>query len=88
MALPPSVFQKNLWVGEIVNKESSVLAEEDQTVMESIMYWKTPSEYGSAVDPTLENKRIQENQALGQPLTTGEVPIIEKKHKGLLDDLF
>ncbi|MBT4890354.1 MAG: DUF3035 domain-containing protein [Rhodospirillales bacterium] len=75
-------------IREIVNKESSVLAEEDQTVMESIMYWKTPSEYGSAVDPTLENKRIQENQALGQPLTTGEVPIIEKKHKGLLDDLF
>ena len=75
-------------IRETVNRESSVLAEEDQTVMDSIMFWGTPNEYGTAVDPALENKRIQENQALGQPLTTGEVPVIEKKRKGLLEDLF
>ena len=75
-------------IRETVNRETSVLAEEDQTVMEMIMFWGMQTEYGVAVNPELENKRIQENQALGQPLSTGEVPVIERKRKGLLEDIF
>lgn len=72
----------------LINQETSIFAEEDASVIERIMFWGTPSEYGIAVDPDAENKRIQENQALGQPLDSGEVPTIEKKRKGLLEGLF
>ena len=72
----------------LINQETSVLAEEDASVLERIMFWNTASEYGVAVDPAAENKRIQENQALGQPLDSGEVPVIEKKRKGLLEGIF
>jgi hypothetical protein len=75
-------------IRQLVDQESSILALEDKTVMESIIFWQTPTTYGSAVDADEETKRIQENQALGQPLNTGEVPTIEKKQKGILEDVF
>jgi len=72
----------------LINQETSILAEEDASVIERIMFWNKDTEYGVAVDPDAENKRIQESQALGQPLDNGEVPIIEKKRKGLLEGIF
>lgn len=72
----------------IINQETSILAEEDASVLERIMFWGVGSEYGSSVDPAEEKKRIQENQALGQPLDNGEVPTIEKKRTGLLEGIF
>jgi hypothetical protein len=40
------------------------------------------------VDPTLEQKRIQENQSLGQPITEGETPTVVRKKKGALEGIF
>lgn len=75
-------------IRSIINQETSILAEEDASIMERIMFWGAPSEYGLSVDPEEEKKRIQENQALGQPLDNGEVPTIEKKRKGILEGIF
>ncbi len=75
-------------IRSIINQETSILAEEDASVVERIMFWGTPTEYGTEVDPALEKKRIQENQALGQPLDSGEVPTIEKKQRGILEGVF
>lgn len=70
-----------------INQETSVLAEEDQTFTDRIMFMGVPTEYGSVVDPDKETKRIQENQALGKPINEGEVPVMERKRKGLLEGL-
>ncbi len=75
-------------IRNIINQESSILAEEDTTVIDSIMFWNTPPEYGAEIDPALEKKRIQENQALGQPIDGSDVPTIEKKQKGILEGVF
>ncbi len=75
-------------IRQLVNEETSILAIEDKTLTETIIFWNTPTEYGAEVNAEEEAKRIQENQALGQPLTTGEVPTIEKKNKGILEDVF
>ena len=71
-----------------INRETSVLAEEDQTFTDKIMFLGTPTEYGTAVDPDKETKRIQDNQALGKPITDGDVPVMERKRKGLFEGLF
>ena len=71
-----------------INRETTILAEEDVTFAESVMFWNTPTEYGTVVDPTKETKRIRENQALGRPITEGEVPTIERKRKALLQGIF
>lgn len=75
-------------IRETVNQETSILAEEDKSVTDKIMFFGTPTEYGSAVDAEKENKRIQENQALGKPITEGEVPVLKKKRKAILEGLF
>ena len=75
-------------IRQLVDQETSILALEDKTLTESIIFWQTPTEYGSEVNAEDEARRIQENQALGQPITTGDVPTIEKKQKGLLECVF
>jgi hypothetical protein len=72
----------------IVGEESAILAEQDQSLTEKLMFWRTPSQYGTVVDPTEERRRIQETQALGQPVTTGTTPIIERQKRALLEGIF
>jgi len=75
-------------IRRLVDEETSVLAAEDATVVDELLFWKGDTGYGVEVDPTAESKRIQENQALGDPITKGDVPTIERGEKGLLEDLF
>jgi hypothetical protein len=72
-------------IRQTINRETSAYAEEDQNFMESLMFDPDP---GEVVDPAQELKRIQENQALGQPVNEGETPVIEKKSKAPLEGLF
>ncbi len=71
-----------------INRETTILAEEDKSFAEAVMFWNTPTKYGTVVDATKEAKRIRENQALGRPITEGEVPTIERKHEALLEGIF
>lgn len=72
----------------LINRETSILAVEDKSITERIMFWGTPNEYGKVVEPAGESKRIRENMALGRPVTEGETPTIERKRKALLEGLF
>ena len=56
--------------------------------LDRVLFWREPEPYGEVVDPTLEQKRIQENQSLGQPITEGETPTVVRKEKGALEGLF
>lgn len=71
-----------------VNRETTMLAEESKTFTDRLMFWNASSDPAAVVDPGAEAKRIQQNQALGDPITRGDTPTIEKKRKGLLEDLF
>jgi len=55
---------------------------------EQLMFWRKPTEPGVAVDPEREAKRLRENAALGQNVTAGDTPIIQRKRKSLLDSIF
>lgn len=71
-----------------VNRETSILAEEEKSFAERIMFWNKQGDQGVVVNPEEEMKRIQDNQALGRPITDGETPTIDRKKKGLLEGLF
>jgi len=74
-------------IRQVVNSETSAYADEDKSVMESVMFW-TSSPVGTTVNPGEETKRIQENQALGQPVNQGDTPMIETKPKAPLEGVF
>ena len=75
-------------IRQLVNSETSILAEEDQSFTERLMFWGTETGYGTVVEPEQEARRIQENQALGRPITEGETPTIERKRRALLEGIF
>jgi len=62
-----------------IDAESAVLASDQRNFVEQLMFWREPPPPGVAVDPQLENRRLQENDALGRPPTAGETPTIERK---------
>ncbi len=75
-------------IRDVVNEETSILAETDRSFTERLMFWSTPTEYGTVVNPTEEARRIHENQALGRPVTAGTTPTIERQRKALLQGIF
>lgn len=75
-------------IRKTVDLETSDDEAGSRTFIDSLIFWRKPEPYGTVVDPTAEAKRLQENQALGQPLATGETPTIVRKRKGLLEGLF
>ena len=40
------------------------------------------------VDPGKESQRIRQARSLGDPISKGNVPIIERKEKGWLEGIF
>ncbi len=76
-------------IREVINRETSVLAENDESLLEKVMFWQEKQKYGTVVDPTKEQKRIQENAALGDSASDGgDTPVIERKKRALLEGLF
>jgi hypothetical protein len=75
-------------IRKVVNAETAADQDASQTFLDDLIFWRAPEPYGTVVDPVAEQKRLQENQALGQPTDTGETPIIERKKKGLLEGIF
>jgi len=71
-----------------IDTETAAQVERDQTLIERLVFWHTPEPYETVVDPVAEAKRLQENQALGKPVTEGETPIITTRRKGVLEGIF
>jgi Protein of unknown function (DUF3035) len=71
-----------------VNRETTILAEADQSFVERLMFWSSTPEAGTVVDARQESRRIQENQALNKPVTDGQTPTIRRKPKALLEGIF
>ena len=71
-----------------INAETSILSTQEQRFVDKLIFWVDEKEAGATiVDAKKEQKRIQENQALGKAINDGESPEIkiERGKKGLLD---
>jgi len=74
-------------IRQAINRETTAFAEENKTVIDNMMFWRK-TESGAIVDADAETKRIQETQALGQPVNEGTTEIIEPKKKAPLEGVF
>ncbi len=71
-----------------VDREAAVLARSDETFLDRLLDWRDPAPRGTVIDAAAEAKRIQENQAVGRPVTAGDSPTIQRRQRGLLEGLF
>lgn len=53
-----------------------------------LLFWRDPPPPGTVLDPTRESQRLRQNAALGQPNTTGDTPIIQRRRQGLFSGIF
>lgn len=75
-------------IRDLVDQETAELAEDENSLLDRLAFWREDEPYGEILDPTEEQRRIQENQALGKPLTEGETPMIIRRKRALLEGLF
>jgi Protein of unknown function (DUF3035) len=71
-----------------IDTETAAQIDRDKSVIERLVFWRTQEPYGIVVDPAAEAKRLQDNQALGKPVTEGETPVITRRKKGVLEGIF
>jgi len=71
-----------------VNNAAVAEAQQSQTFVNTLMFWREPPPPGIVVDPQKEAQRIRENAALGRSQDTGNTPIIQPTQKGWLSGLF
>lgn len=75
-------------IRQTVNRETSVLAEKDKSFADRLIFWQKKPEFGAAVDAGKEAKRLREAAAAGDPPNTGQTPVIKRRKRGWLEDIF
>ncbi len=63
-------------------------AEDDQSLIDKILYWRKPNTDQAQVDPRKESQRLRQAAALGQKPDAGETPIIQQTQAGWFTNLF
>jgi hypothetical protein len=70
-----------------VNRDTRIIADNDKTFIDSLIFWQDKQPLGAVVDPAKEQQRLRDAQAAGQP-STGPTPTITRRKRGLLEGIF
>lgn len=70
-----------------VNRDTRVLADQNKTFIDSLIFWQSPPPPGTVVDPVKEQQRLRDAQASGQA-STAPTPTIQRRQRGLLEGIF
>jgi len=71
-----------------INEETTQLLERDKSFVDRLVFWQKPAVPGLVVDATKESQRLREVAASGTPANKGDVPVIQRKQRGILEDIF
>ncbi|MEI6559872.1 MAG: DUF3035 domain-containing protein [Rhodospirillaceae bacterium] len=71
-----------------LDAETRNLIAADKHWVDRLIFWQKQQQPYSAVDAAAEAKRLRDNAALGQPVTAGNTPTIERKRKAPLEGIF
>ncbi len=71
-----------------VNRESRVIADNNRTVIDSLIFWQDSPPPGVVLDPAKEQQRLRESQAAGTDPNRGGTPTIERRKRGMLEGIF
>lgn len=71
-----------------INRESSILATENDSFADRLIFWQEKPPPGTLVDAAAEQKRLRENAGLGDAPTKGRTPKIVRKPKGWFEGIF
>lgn len=67
-----------------VDAETLRLALEQESLVNTLLFWRDPPPPGTVLDAAAESRRLRENEALGKPVNSGVAPVIERKKSGII----
>ncbi len=70
-----------------VNRDTRVIADENTSFIDSLIFWQDKPPPGTIIDPVKEQQRLREAQATGKP-STAPTPTIVRRKRGLLEGIF
>ncbi len=79
---------QNSDIRTIINRDNAIFAEEGDSFVNSLIFWRDTPQPGLIVDANREDQRLQEAEATGEAPSAGETAVIERREKGLLEGLF
>jgi len=71
-------------IRDTLDRESSAFARETDSFTDRLVFWSDNREFGTPIDPVAEQKRLNENLALGRDANEGPIPVISKGGSSLL----
>jgi hypothetical protein len=72
-------------VRDSVDRETSAFATETDSFTDRLVFWSDDNrQFGTPIDPSAEQKRLNENQALGKNANEGPIPVITKGGSSVL----
>jgi hypothetical protein len=71
-----------------VDEETRRLDTAERSFADRLIFWRERPPAGIAVDAQAESQRLRTNAALGQAVSTGDTPIIQRRRRGLLEGIF
>jgi hypothetical protein len=75
-------------IRSLVNRETTAFAEADDSLFDKVLFWQEVDPPGTIVDPDKESRRLREASAIGDPPNKGEVPVIKRRQRGILEGIF
>ena len=75
-------------IRHIVDREFSGYASEDESFIDSLLFWQEEQLPGEVVDAAAEAERLRENAEAGKSVTAGETPTIKRREKAPLEGIF
>ena len=75
-------------IRRLVNEETTALVEAEDSLVDSLIFWQERIEPGTVIDPQAEAERLATATAQGQPLNEGDVPVVQRRRRALLEGIF
>jgi len=77
-------------IRSVISEELTKLAEAEARFIDTLLVWRDKPREAPAVvlDAQKESQRLQENAALGKPVTDGASPTVKRRNKGIFEGLF
>jgi len=74
-------------IRQVVDAETRQINQDNTTLIDTLIFWKDSPPTGVAINASAEARRIQEREALGEPVTGQGVPVLERKERTLFGSI-
>lgn len=75
-------------IRQTVDAASQHLTAQRRSFVSRLLFWQTPPPSGTALNAKQEAQRLRNEQASGEPVNRGQIPIIKRRQRGWLGGIF